>query len=969
MNNTHNVVKKTSEGFVLMSGAIIIFVILSIFSLFLLRVVVNGNSISAYNLLDGKTRNLAVSGLEHGVQLFKNNGFFTNNIIQKNLGDGSYNIRFDSNNDYNGNSLPYTHYTMLSSSASIGEVERKTRLFVSAYPDAFNLSFFSRSNTFSHSGTTFNDDIYSNGNISTISISGTAYTSTGTGGIQHPSPPPSFPEYSSGYFENLISTVPSETVNYWPVTFSNCGATGRLGPNQTQINNAYAGSALSGNVISNNGIQTWTVPETGQFTIKVYGASGGYGGSTTDNGGAGKGARMVGTFNLNQGDILNIIVGQEGISNGHWAGGGGGGSFVIRNGAPLIIAGGGAGGGKIGGYAWVIHGATSQNAGSGQYGGTGGTNGNGATGSNIRGGNAGGYYSNGSGSQNFHGEIGTAYVNGGYGGNAYHGSQGGFGGGGGSYGAAGGGGGYSGGGGGAHNSGKEFAGGGGGSFNVGSDQDNTFSYNLGHGKVAIGPPESFGSDQNGSDILSFNNLSASGRYGPSNTNGYNGSKLQGQVSLVNGIQIWTVPVTGSYTIKASGASGGNGATYAVGNPGMGAFIEGTFYLNAGTKLCILVGQQGSYTSYSNYYGGGGGGGSFVGIGGGPGGSGYALATPLIVAGGGGGGGYNSGNNTHGQTTINGSNGSAGTYSTQVGIGGQNGYGATGSVFGGNAGGFYSNGSGNYNYNGEIGLGFRQGGAGGNGRYGGRGGFGGGAGGYGGAGGGGGYSGGGGGAWHYGGAGGGGGSHAQNGSNIIRFSNHRNGHGFVQIITPEIIPPPETAGPISNTETGTINLNGNSITYGSNVTFNDVSINGTGKIIGSENIFIDNTSTISGGIEIISGGTITVQESVIGSGVNTLLNSITLYARNGLIIENSSTVRGLSIISGGTTSIINANYLGALLHDGGYFSISNSTITGSVVSKSGLNIVNSSITKGDLPPIYGTPYGLEGMVIPGSYLEY
>ncbi|MDC0165157.1 hypothetical protein OAI82_02120, partial [bacterium] len=63
-------------------------------------------------------------------------------------------------------------------------------------------------------------------------------------------------------------------------------------------------------------------------------------------------------------------------------------------------------------------------------------------------------------------------------------------------------------------------------------------------------------------------MGASGRYGPSNTNGYNGSKLQGQVTLVNGIQIWTVPVTGSYTIKASGASGGNGATYAVGNPGM-----------------------------------------------------------------------------------------------------------------------------------------------------------------------------------------------------------------------------------------------------------------------------------------------------------------------------------------------------------------------------------------------------------------
>ena len=75
MNKHHNFVKNTSKGFVLMSGAIIIFVILSIFSLFLLRVVVNGNSISAYNLLDGKTRNLAVSGLEYGVQLFKDNEF------------------------------------------------------------------------------------------------------------------------------------------------------------------------------------------------------------------------------------------------------------------------------------------------------------------------------------------------------------------------------------------------------------------------------------------------------------------------------------------------------------------------------------------------------------------------------------------------------------------------------------------------------------------------------------------------------------------------------------------------------------------------------------------------------------------------------------------------------------------------------------------------------------------------------
>ena len=981
MNNKN----KSNEGFILLSAALAIFILLSIFSLYLLRVVVAGNNITNYNLLDSRVRNLVISGLEHGVQLFSDSGTLSGGSIQKNLDGGNYTIRFDANSNQTGSNLPYSHYAMLNSSATIGEVERNARVFLSSYPDAFNLSFFGYSSTFTHSNTTFNNDIYSNGNVSGVSISGTAYTSSGSGGTTHPSPAPGFPEYSQGYFNSIISSVPTDEVNYWPVTFTNCGNAGRYGPNQTQINNAYAGTALAGNVTSNNGIQEWQIPETGQYTIKAYGASGGSGGVRTGYASGGKGARVVGTINLNQGDVLRILVGQQGTSHSNWAGSGGGGSFVTKNNNPLIIAGGGGGGGIILASPGWIHAGTTNSGKNGQHsGGAGGTGGNGATGSGIRGGNGGGFYSNGSGSHNYHGEIGIGFLNGGFGGGAVHGSAGGFGSGGGSYGAAGGGGGYSGGGGGgawtsnsSHGS-NEYAGGGGGSYKSGSNSEWLGGYNLGHGKIVIGPPESFGdSDDNDSDLLTFNNCGKTGRNGPTQaqiTSSYNNTDLAGDVTSTsnNGIQIWSVPVTGNYTIKAAGAKGGNGATYAVGDPGLGAYMEGVFYLTKDSKLYILVGQQGSYTSYSSYYGGGGGGGTFVSEGT----QGFANSEALIVAGGGGGGGYNSGTSTQGQTTENGSAGS--TYGSgyyPAGKAGTNGNGSTGSPnsrskLGGSGGGFKSNGSGNYNYYSENANGFKQGGKGGDGRYGGKGGFGGGGGGYGSAGGAGGYSGGGSGSWSNGGAGGGGGSYIKSdASNVIKLAGYRNGHGWVKIITPEIIPPPETPGPVSHNETGNINLSGGSLTYGNDVLFNAANVSGSGKIVSSGDIFIDNSSTISGGIEIIAGGKVIVQESILGANVSSLANCVTIYGAAGLEIENNSTVRGISFISGGPTSIQNSNYLGAVLHDGSSCSISGSTLTGSIVSKTGLSIVNSTITKGSLPPVFGSQYGLNGMVIPGSYLEY
>ena len=314
------------------------------------------------------------------------------------------------------------------------------------------------------------------------------------------------------------------------------------------------------------------------------------------------------------------------------------------------------------------------------------------------------------------------------------------------------------------------------------------------------------------DAYVFTTCGQTGRYGPSQSqlnSTYSQTPLNGLVTSNNGIQRWVVPSTGNYIIEVSGAQGGPGATYAVGNPGNGSYMKGTFQLNANDVIHILVGQKGSYTSYSNNYGGGGGGGTFVAKG-----SNLSVSVPLIVAGGGGGGGYNSSGYVNGQTTTNGSNGGNASNNNYrgPGIGGTNGYGATGGTYGGNAGGFYSNGSGNYNYHSELGIGFRNGGNGGNGQYGGRGGFGGGGGGYGGAGGAGGYSGGGGGAWNYGGAGGGGGSF-NSGTDQTNIAGANADHGIVIITPAEGIAnsiPEALAQTVSlnEDETLSINLTGN-----------------------------------------------------------------------------------------------------------------------------------------------------------------
>ena len=93
---------------------------------------------------------------------------------------------------------------------------------------------------------------------------------------------------------------------------------------------------------------------TGSYVIEAAGASGGNGSdlsvSPADWKPGGLGAKITGTFRLNQGTKLKILAGQEGttvtIFSQPRGGTGGGGSFVtLLDDTPLIVAGGGGGGG------------------------------------------------------------------------------------------------------------------------------------------------------------------------------------------------------------------------------------------------------------------------------------------------------------------------------------------------------------------------------------------------------------------------------------------------------------------------------------------------------------------------------------------------------------------------------------------------------------------------------------------------
>lgn len=277
----------------------------------------------------------------------------------------------------------------------------------------------------------------------------------------------------SGYTEN--------TYFFNTATFTTGSQTGRTGPNVTQArsglgNPSWASTYLN---MTTNGIQRWTVPESGPYRIRAAGANGG----GTGNYSGGRGIIVESVVDLFAQEILLICVGQGGRPNSSTIcdAGGGGGTFVVRSTqTPLVCAGGGGGAGgnqnKNGNDAVFTNtGGTA----TGSYTGAGGTNGNGGQGGG-RGASGAGLLGDGSvhnwGNVGGSDVIARAFINGATGGSSTAISpnvEGGFGGGasghGGCYIGSGGGGGYSGGGS-AASSDQTGHGGGGGSFLSGIQQ-------------------------------------------------------------------------------------------------------------------------------------------------------------------------------------------------------------------------------------------------------------------------------------------------------------------------------------------------------------------------------------------------------------------------------------------------------------------------------------------------------------------
>ncbi|KAJ9595248.1 hypothetical protein L9F63_013458 [Diploptera punctata] len=150
-------------------------------------------------------------------------------------------------------------------------------------------------------------------------------------------------------------------------TFGTCGAKGRRGPTSENCTKAYHHTPTNVTVLP-EGIQRWTVPEGGYYTIIAKGASGGSG----LDGSSSSAAMVRSVIELDRGQHVYMLIGQEGLkgrnkSNNalrdvqnrlvsvrnltnftYCAGGGGGGTFVFLmsrdNGSvPLVVAAGGGG--------------------------------------------------------------------------------------------------------------------------------------------------------------------------------------------------------------------------------------------------------------------------------------------------------------------------------------------------------------------------------------------------------------------------------------------------------------------------------------------------------------------------------------------------------------------------------------------------------------------------------------------------
>jgi hypothetical protein len=204
------------SGVILMASTMGVFILLSLFAFYLARFSVIETRTGGYHTQDIKVRNLAMTGIERGLQTYKASRNTSN--ITGNFNNGTYSVKFDSQNDESGSSLSKTHYLTLKSRGKIDDVERNIRFLMSSLPEAFCFSFYGNNSgvqTFSETNGSITGDMFYNGNVQSNSgaNNGVTYTSTGTGGTLL-SAHPSFPEIDISQYEALLTSASSAAGDY-----------------------------------------------------------------------------------------------------------------------------------------------------------------------------------------------------------------------------------------------------------------------------------------------------------------------------------------------------------------------------------------------------------------------------------------------------------------------------------------------------------------------------------------------------------------------------------------------------------------------------------------------------------------------------------------------------------------------------------------------------------------------------------
>lgn len=206
---------RDERGFAMTSTTMFIFIIISIFAIYLARFTITSKKSSAYFVQEIRARNLAQTGLDIALNAVSSSySQLMANGFSGELNKGTYSVVLDENAFHDESALPYHHYNVLESVGKIAEVKSNARILISSYPNAFNLAFFGNNNgnsTFSTSSS-INGDIYFNGDFGTLNLSAgsNAYSSLlnpSNNGVFHGLPLVEFPSFDNSYYENLLSTV------------------------------------------------------------------------------------------------------------------------------------------------------------------------------------------------------------------------------------------------------------------------------------------------------------------------------------------------------------------------------------------------------------------------------------------------------------------------------------------------------------------------------------------------------------------------------------------------------------------------------------------------------------------------------------------------------------------------------------------------------------------------------------------